>query len=95
MKRIHLAILVAAIALSSASLAAQQTHPAAAKKGSPQNDSLKSVKKSIKAEKSALKRAKASGDTAKAKSLKKQLKAEKKTKAALKIETGKAPVKKP
>jgi hypothetical protein len=93
MKRMQLAVVVASIALGSASLAAQQP---AAKKATPQHDSLKTVKKTIKADKAARKTAKAKGDTATARKLKAQLKSEKKTKAALKAETGKAaPTKKP
>ncbi|MGH7656133.1 MAG: hypothetical protein ACREN6_15880 [Gemmatimonadaceae bacterium] len=88
MKRIHVAILVAAIAFGGSSLAAQQATPAT-KKGTAQHDSLKTVKKSIKSDKAARKAAKAKGDTATAKKLKKQLKAEKKTKAALKGESAK------
>lgn len=94
MKRIHVAALVAAIAVGSASLAAQQPTPPA-KPGAAQHDSLKSVKKSIKADKAARKAAKAKGDTATAKKLKKQLKAEKKTKAALKAENPKPKPKQP
>jgi hypothetical protein len=85
MKRIQVAVLIAAIALGGASLAAQQPAPVS-KKAAAQHDSLKSVKKSIKADKAARKDAKAKGDTATAKKLKKQLKSEKKTKAALKAE---------
>jgi hypothetical protein len=94
MKRIHVALLVAALGLGSARLAAQQP-ASAAKKGTAQHDSLKSVKKSIKADKAARKAAKAKGDTATAKQLKKQLKAEKKSKAALKAESTTAKPKKP
>jgi hypothetical protein len=86
MKRIHLAVFVAAIALGSSSLAAQQPS-AAAKKGTPQHDSLKTVKRTIKSDKSARKAAKAKGDTAAARNLK----AEKKTKAALKAADAKTP----
>jgi uncharacterized membrane protein (DUF106 family) len=91
MKRIHLAILVGALALGSSSLAAQQSASPAAKKGTPQHDSLKAVKKTIKSDKSARKAAKTKGDTATAKRLKQQIKQEKKTKAALKTETTKTP----
>jgi hypothetical protein len=95
MKRIHLAALVAVIALGSARLPAQQTTPAP-KKASAQHDSLKAVKKTIKADKVARKAAKAKGDTATARKLKHQLKAEKQTKAALKAEsTTTTPKKKP
>jgi len=90
MKRIHLAVFVAAIALGSSSLAAQQPN-AAAKKGTPQHDSLKTVKRTIKSDKSARKAAKAKGDTAAAKVLKNQIKSAKKTKAALKAEGAKTP----
>jgi uncharacterized membrane protein (DUF106 family) len=94
MKRIHLALLVTAIALGSSSLAAQGS--GAAKKATAQHDSLKSVKKTIKSNKAARKAAKAKGDTATAKKLKKQIKSDQKTKAALKAETGTPPaVKKP
>lgn len=93
MKRNHLTVLAAAIVLGSASLAAQQPAP---KKTTPQHDSLKTVKKSIKQDKAARRAAKAKGDTATARQLKKQIKAETKTKAALKAETGKtATTKKP
>ena len=88
MTRTHLAILVAAIALGGSGLAAQQANPAD-KKGTPQHDSLKVVKKTIASNKKARKAAKAKGDTATAKALKKQIKAEEKTKAALKAETTK------
>jgi hypothetical protein len=88
MKRMPLAVLVAALALGSSSLAAQQANPAL-KKGTAQHDSLKVVKKTIKSDKKARKTAKAKGDTATANSLKKQIKAEEKTKAALKAETTK------
>jgi hypothetical protein len=88
MKRTYLAVLVAAIALGSSSLAAQQPNPAL-KKGTPQHDSLKAVKKSIKTDKAARKAAKAKGDTTTAKALKKEIKAAKKTKAALKGDTAK------
>ena len=94
MKRTQLAVLVAAIALGSSGLAAQQANPAA-KKGTAQHDSLKAVKKTIKSNKVARKAAKASGDTAAAKALKKQIKAEKKTKAALKAEKVTPATKKP
>ena len=94
MKRIHLAVLVAAIALGGSSAAAQQPAPVA-KKGTAQHDSLKSVKKSIKSDKAARKAAKAKGDTATARKLKKQLKAEKKTKAGLKAEKPPAAKKNP
>jgi DNA-binding ferritin-like protein len=95
MKRSHLAVLVAAIALGSSTLAAQQPN-AAAKKGTPQHDSLKTVKRTIKADKAARKAAKAKGDTATAKALKNQIKSAEKTKAALKAEGTKTPpVKKP
>jgi DNA-binding ferritin-like protein len=95
MKRIHLAVLVAAIALGSSTLAAQLPN-AAAKKGTPQHDSLKTVKRTIKADKTARKAAKAKGDTATAKALKNQIKSAEKTKAALKAEGTKTPpVKKP
>jgi hypothetical protein len=90
MKRIQLAVLVAAIALGSSSLAAQKPN-AAAKKGTPQHDSLRTVKRTIKADKSARKAAKATGDTATAKALKNQIKSAKKTKAALKAEGTKTP----
>jgi uncharacterized membrane protein (DUF106 family) len=92
MKRIHLALLVTAIALGSSALAAQGS--GAPKKATAQHDSLKTVKKAIKSNKAARKAAKAKGDTAAAKSLKKQIKSEKKTKAALKAETA-TPPKKP
>jgi uncharacterized membrane protein (DUF106 family) len=92
MKRIQLAVLVASIALGSASLAAQQP---ATKKATPQHDSLKTVKKTIKQDKAARKTAKAKGDTATARKLKQQIRSEKKTKEALKAETGKTPTKKP
>jgi hypothetical protein len=91
MKRTQLAVLAAVFALGSSSLAAQQSKAAATTKASVQHDSLKTVKKSIKADKSARKAAKARGDTTTAKALKKQLKAEKKTKAALKSETSTTP----
>jgi uncharacterized membrane protein (DUF106 family) len=95
MKRIHFGVLIAAIALGSSSLAAQQPTPAATK-GTAQHDSLKSVKKSIRSDKAARKAAKAKGDTASARKLKKQLKAEKKTKAGLQAEsTTTKPKKKP
>jgi hypothetical protein len=95
MKRIHLAVFVAAIALGSSSLAAQQPN-AAAKKGTPQHDSLKTVKRTIKADKTARKAAKAKGDTATARKLRSELKSAQKTKAALKAEGTKTPpVKKP
>jgi hypothetical protein len=95
MKRIHLGVLVAAIALGSARLAAQQPTPPL-KKTTAQHDSLKAVKKSIKTEKAARKAAKAKGDTATARKLKQQLKADKKTKTALKAESTKTtPKKKP
>ena len=94
MKRIHVALLVAAIALGGSNLAAQQPAPVA-KKGTAQHDSLKSVKKSIKSDKVARKAAKAKGDTATAKKLKKQIKSEKKTKAALKAESTTTKPKKP
>ena len=94
MKRTHLAALVVAIALGSASLAAQQPAPAS-KPRTAQHDSLKSVKKSIKTDKAARKAAKAKGDTATARKLKKQLKAEKKTNAALKAESTTTKPKKP
>jgi predicted secreted protein len=94
MKRRYLAVLVAAIALGGSSLAAQQPSPAA-KKGTPQHDSLKTVKKTIKSDKAARKLAKAKGDTATARALKKQIKAEEKTKAALKSETATPAGKKP
>ena len=90
MKRSHLAVLVAAIALGSSTLAAQQPN-AAAKKGTPQHDSLKTVKRTIKADKAARKAAKAKGDTATAKALKNQIKSAEKTKAALKAEGTKTP----
>lgn len=93
MKRIHVAVLVAAIALGSSSLAAQGTPPA--KKGTAQHDSLKTVKKSLKSDKAARKAAKAKGDTATARKLKKQIKAEQKTKAALKAESPATKTKKP
>ena len=72
-------------------------HPAkaAALKGSPQKDSLKTVKKDMKANKAARKIAKSKGDTATAKALKGKLRSEKKTKTALKAETSPQPVKKP
>jgi hypothetical protein len=90
MKRIHLAVLVAALALGSSSLSAQSTTGAAKKAiATPQHDSLKTVKKTIKSDKVARKAAKAKGDTATAKALKKQIKSAKKTKAALKSETAK------
>ncbi len=101
MKRIHLffpAVLVAAIAVGSSSLPAQQPKTAttaAAKKGSPQKDSLKSVKKDIKSDKAARKIAKAKGDTSKANALKAQEKTLKKKKAALKAATTAPPAKKP
>ena len=101
MKRIHLffpAVLVAAIAIGSSSVSAQQPTSktkAAAAKGSPQKDSLKTLKKDIKANKAARKIAKAKGDTTTAKALKGKLRSEKKTKTALKAETAPAPVKKP
>ena len=95
MKRIHLAVFVAAIALGSSSLAAQQPN-AAAKKGTPQHDSLKAVNKTIRADKTARKAAKAKGDTATARKLRSELKSAQKTKAALKAEGTKTPpVKKP
>jgi hypothetical protein len=93
MKRMHLAVLVGALALGSSSLMAQATKPT--KKATATHDSLKTVKKSIKADKAARKTAKAKGDTATARKLKTQLKAEKKTKTALKAEDGKTPAKKP
>lgn len=94
MKRIHLALLVTAIALGSSSLAAQGS--GATKKATAQHDSLKSVKKTIKTNKAARKALKAKGDTAGAKKLKQQIKADKKTKAALKAETATpTPTKKP
>jgi len=86
MKRIHLALLVGALALGAHTAMAQQPTQ---KKGSAQHDSLKTVKKSLRADKAARKAAKAKGDTATAHKLKKQIKAEKKEKAALKAETGK------
>jgi uncharacterized membrane protein (DUF106 family) len=88
MKRMHLAVLVAAIAVGSSSLAAQQTAPVT-KKGTPQHDSLKVAKKTIKSDKKALKTAKAKGDTATANALHKEIKSAEKTKAALKAETTK------
>ncbi|HEX7545151.1 MAG TPA: hypothetical protein VF368_00385 [Gemmatimonadaceae bacterium] len=88
MKRMYLAVLVAAVAVGGSSLAAQQVNPAE-KKGTPQHDSLKSVNKTIKSDKKARKAAQAKGDTATAKALKKQIKSEEKTKAALKAETTK------
>ena len=94
MKRIHVAVLVAAFALGSSSLAAQQGTPPA-KKGTAQHDSLKTVKKSIRADKAARKAAKAKGDTATARKLKKQIKSEQKTKAALKAESTSTKTKKP
>ena len=94
MKRIHVAVLIAGIALGGSSLAAQQPTPPA-KKGTVQHDSLKSVKKSIKSDKAARKAAKAKGDTATAKKLKKQIKSEEKTKAALKAKKGAPPKKNP
>ena len=94
MKRIHVAVLVAAIALGGSSLAAQQATPATTK-GTAQHDSLKTVKKSIKSDKVARKAAKARGDTATAKKLKKQIKSEQKTKAGLKAESTKTKAKKP
>ena len=95
MKRMRLAMFVAAVALGSSSLAAQQP-TSTTKKATAQHDSLKSVKKTIKTNKAARKTAKAKGDTATARKLKNQLKTEKKTKTALKAETGKAaPAKKP
>ena len=90
MKRIQLAVLVAAIALGSSSLAAQKPN-AAAKKGTPQHDSLRTVNKTIRADRTARKAAKAKGDTATAKALKNQIKSAKKTKAALKAEGTKTP----
>jgi hypothetical protein len=97
MKRTHLAVLVAAIALGGSSLTAQQPTSAAAKKGTPQHDSLKTAKKTIKSDKTALKAANKKGDTATASALKKEIKDAKKTKAALKGDTAKkpAPKKKP
>ena len=89
MKRIHLAVLFAAIALGSSTLSAQAGGAAVTKKGTPQHDSLKTVKKTIKSDKAALKAAK--GDTATAHALKKQIKSEKKTKDALKAEATKTP----
>jgi hypothetical protein len=88
MKRMQLAVLVAAMALGSSSLAAQQPAPVT-KKGTPQHDSLKVVKKTIASDKKARKTAKAKGDTATANALKKEIKAAEKTKSALKAETTK------
>lgn len=93
-KRTYLAALAAAIALGTiggSGLAAQQP----AKPGTPQHDSLKAVKKSLRSDKAARAAAKARGDTAAAKALKKQIKAEKKQKAALKAESTKTTTKKP
>lgn len=94
MKRIHVAALVAVMTVGGTRLGAQQPAPPV-KQGAAQHDSLKTVKKSIKADKAARKAAKAKGDTATAKKLKKQLKAEKKTKAALKAENPKPRPKQP
>lgn len=94
MKGIHAAVLAAAIAFGSANLSAQQPVPAA-KKGTAQHDSLKTVKKSIRSDKAARKAAKSKGDTATARKLKKQIKSEKKTKAALKAESTTAKPRKP
>ncbi len=95
MKRIHIAVLVAAIALGGSSLSAQATKTT--KKATATHDSLKSVKKTIKSDKAARKTAKAKGDTATANRLKTQLKSEKKTKTALKSADAKTnpPAKKP
>ena len=93
MKRIHIAVLMAAIALGGSSLSAQATKTT--KKTTAAHDSLKTVKKSLKSDKAARKSAQARGDTATARKLKSQIKAEKKTKTALKAEDGKAAPKKP
>lgn len=95
MKRIHIAVLVAAIALGGSSLSAQATK--ATKKANATHDSLKTVQKEIKSTKAARKAAKAKGDTATARKLKAELKSEKKTKAALKAADAKTapPPKKP
>jgi hypothetical protein len=89
MKRTYLAVLAAAIALGGSTLAAQQPKSTTPKKGTPQYDSLKVVKKTIKSDKAALTAAKARGDTTAAKALKKEIKTAKKTKSALKGDTAK------
>ena len=94
MKRIHIAVLVAALALGGSSLSAQAAKTT--KKATATHDSLKTVKKSLKSDKAARKSMKARGDTAGARKMKAQIKSEKKTKAALKASDSKtAPPKKP
>jgi len=88
MKRTYLGVLAASIVLGGPALSAQQTSPAA-KKGTPQHDSLKVLKKTIKSDKAALREAKAKGDTTSARALKQEIKAAKKTKSALKGDTTK------
>ena len=88
MTRIRLtAALFAALALGSTAMAAQTP-----KKPTPVRDSIKAIKKDVKADKAALKKAKKSGDSATVKKLSKDIKADKATKDSLRK---KAEAKKP
>ena len=71
------AALFTALVLGSTSLAAQT------KKPTPVRDSIKAIKKDVKADKAALKKAKKSGDTATVKKLSKEIKADKASKDSL------------
>jgi hypothetical protein len=83
MTRMRLAaVLLAGLVLGSSGLSAQ------AKKTTPRQDSLKALKKDIKADKAQLKDAKKAGDTTKARMLKKDIKADKAKRDSLKKSGG-------
>ena len=82
MKRARLAVaLLAALAVGSTGLAAQQ-------KKTPAQDSLKALKKEIKADKAEIAAAKKSGDTVKVKRLTAERKADKAKRDSLKMKGG-------
>jgi hypothetical protein len=79
MTRVRLAaVLLAGLVLGASGLSAQ------AKKTTPAQDSLKALKKDIKADKAMRKEALKAGDTTKAKALKKDIKADKAKRDSLK-----------
>jgi uncharacterized protein HemX len=83
MTRVRLAaVLLAGLVLGAGGLSAQQ------KKTTPTQDSLKALKKDIKADKAQLKVAKKAGDSTKARALKKDIKADKAKRDSLKAKAG-------
>ncbi|MFI5312400.1 MAG: hypothetical protein ACHQQ3_14275 [Gemmatimonadales bacterium] len=82
MTRIRFTSLFVALVLGATALQAQATTKPK-KALTPEQDSAKKLKREVKMDKVDLKKAKASGDTAKAKQLKGQIKAEKKARKKL------------